>query len=87
LDEDVSSTPEVKKMYDCNSVRAGVCDFKHDICYRYLLALDEVEELLASDYRIYYIEGIREFTNNVYGYDLTDFETIYLQIQSATQGA
>lgn len=87
LDEDVSSAPEVKKMYDCNSVRAQVCNFKHDLCYRYLLTSDEVEELLASDYRIYYIEGIREFTKDVYDYDLADFETIYLRIMPSVQGA
>ena len=82
LDGDVSSTREAKMMYDSNLSGEGVCNFQRDVCYRYLLALHELEALLRDDYKIYYIEGIREFTIDVHGYDLRAYQTTYLATQA-----
>lgn len=78
LDDDVSSTRGSKTMYDSNIPDQGVCDFQRDVCYRYLLTLDELETLLEDGYKIYYIDGIREFTLDVHDYDLWDYQTQYL---------
>ena len=69
-------------MYDSNLSGEGVCNFQRDVCYRYLLALHELEALLRDDYKIYYIEGIREFTIDVHGYDLRAYQTTYLATQA-----
>ncbi|MGD8979611.1 MAG: hypothetical protein PVH23_06040 [candidate division WOR-3 bacterium] len=77
---DVSSVRETKKMYDTNRPGEGVQDFQHDILYRYLLTRSELEDLIEQNYTIYYIDGIREFTSAVHGYDLADHETTYIDI-------
>ncbi|KPK64173.1 hypothetical protein AMJ83_04045 [candidate division WOR_3 bacterium SM23_42] len=80
LDDEVSSTVGVKKMYDSNRPGAGVWNFQRDISYRYLLHLDEVKALKAKNYRIYYITRVREFTEDIHGYDLDDYGAVYLSV-------
>lgn len=84
LDENVSSVRETKRMYDPNRPREGVRNFRRDISYRYLLTLHELQQLVKENCMLYYIEGIREFTIDVYGYDLADYQTTYLNISHLT---
>ena len=77
---DVSSVRETKKMYDTNHPGEGVQDFQRDVLYRYLLTRSELERLIEQKYTVYYIDGIREFTIAVQGYDLVDYHTTYLDI-------
>jgi hypothetical protein len=78
--ENVSSVRDMKSMYDTNRPTEGVQDFQRDVMYRYLLTRSEVEELIEQDYTIYYIDGIREFTSAIHGYDLADYQTTYIDI-------
>ncbi len=78
VDSSVSSTPELKMMYDPNLPGEKVCNFKQDICYRYLVPRHELEALLEESYNVYFIEGMREFTIDVHGYDLYDYKTTFL---------
>jgi hypothetical protein len=80
LDEKVSSVRETKRMYDPNQPREGVRNFDRAISYRYLLTLPELQQLIQEDNTIYYIDGIKEFTIEVYGYDLADYQTVYVKI-------
>ena len=80
LDEDVSSVMDTKKMYDTNRPDAGIQDFHRDVLYRYLLTPSELKEFLEQNYTVYYIDGIREFTITVHGYDLADYPTICLDV-------
>jgi hypothetical protein len=80
LDQNVSSVRSTKQMYDCNLPREGVRNFQRDIWYRYLLASNELAQLLERGYKIYYIDGVREYTMEVYGYDLADYSTTHLAI-------
>ncbi len=81
LDENLSSSRESKKMYDPNIHWQGVQDFQQDILYRYLLTQKELNELKKERYKIYYIEGMRQFTLDVHGYDLADHGTEYLGLR------
>jgi hypothetical protein len=67
-------------MYDPNQPREGVRNFDRAISYRYLLTLPELQQLIQEDNTIYYIDGIKEFTIEVYGYDLADYQTVYVKI-------
>jgi len=80
LDKHVSSNQKSKMMYDCNIPHAGVQNFHRDILYRYLLDQDKLEHLLEQNYNIYYINGTREYTKTVYGYDLANYRAKYLPI-------
>ena len=80
LDDNVSSTKGTKKMYDSNQPHEGVRNFQRDISYRYLLSLDELKELRDKNYQVYYITGIREFTKEIHGYDLDDYDAVSLSI-------
>jgi hypothetical protein len=79
-DKNVSSVRETKRMYDPNRPREGVQNFQRDISYRYLLTLDELQKLRKKNRMIYYIEGIREFTIDVYDYDLANYHATYLNL-------
>ena len=79
-DGNVSSVSNTKRMYDANRSGEGVQDFQRNVLYRYLLTRRELEDLLEQNYTVYYIEGMREFTITVHGYDLADYRTIYLDV-------
>jgi hypothetical protein len=79
-DKSVSSVSEARKMYDPNRPNEGVQDFQRDVLYRYLLTRAEMEDLIKENYTIYYIDGIREFTIAVHGYDLADYHAVYLDV-------
>jgi len=81
LDENVSSVRTSKRMYDCNLPSAGVRDFQHDVSYRYLLTSDELEALLKEGFKVYYINGVREYTIEVYGFDLAFCNTTYVPLE------
>lgn len=72
LGNDISSTEHTKKMYDSNIQEQGVWNFRRKIWYRYLINLDELTLLLNDNFRVYYIRGVREYTKEIYGYDLNE---------------
>ena len=80
LDENVSYSKSHKMMGDANYEKKGVWNFKKDIWYRYLVPLDELQDLQSRGYTIYYIKGIREYTKKCYNFDLNDYNCIYLDI-------
>ena len=80
LDENVSSTEGIKKMYDSNQPCASVWNFQRDISYRYLLHVDELKKLKAMSYRIYYLAKVREFTKDIHSYDLDDYGAVPLSL-------
>jgi hypothetical protein len=43
--------------------------------------LEFLEEFLEKGYTVYYIEGIREYTERVYGYDLREYGCRYLAVE------
>ena len=69
----------MKKMYDSNMQNQGVWDFRRMVWYRYLIDLDELILLVESNFKIYYIEGVREYTIAVYGYDLDEHGAVMLE--------
>jgi exonuclease III len=69
-------------MYDPNLPAEVVCNFDKDICYRYLVPHHELRTLLKEGYNVYFIDGMREFTTDVHGYDLYDYQTLYLAIET-----
>jgi hypothetical protein len=81
LDEDVSSSMDVKRMFDSNRPREGVWDFHKNIWFRYLIDLDELRQLQRDDYLIFYLQGIRAFTLETHCYDLNDHGAIFLEIR------
>lgn len=78
LDENVSCIRSHKMIGDQNDVKKGIWNFEKDVWYRYLVPLDELHDLQEKGYTIYYIKGIREYTKRVYGYDLINYDCIYL---------
>jgi hypothetical protein len=70
LGEDISSTPGTKRMFDSNAPQEGVWNFERDTWYRYLIDLDELNELQDAGHMLYYVTGIRDYTLEIYGYDL-----------------
>ncbi len=81
LDDNVSSAMGEKRMYDSNISGQGVWNFQHNIWYRYLIDLDELNKLLKKGFKIQYIDRIREYTTEVYGYDLNEYGAVFLEIQ------
>jgi len=80
LGKEISSEDGMKKMYDSNIQNQGVWDFQRAVWYRYLIGLDEQTLLINSNFKIYYIEGVREYTLEVYGYDLDEHGAIMLEL-------
>lgn len=78
LNENVSCMKNQKMMGDANSPQKGVWNFEKDIWYRYSVPLDELQELQGRGYTIYYIEGMRDYIKRVHGYDLDDYDCVYL---------
>ncbi len=81
LDENVSYTRNQKMIGDQNNVKKGIWNFKKDVWYRYLVPLDELQDIQQKGYTVYYIKGIREYTKSVYGYDINKYNCIYLNVE------
>ena len=81
LDENVSYSRNHKMIGDPNYEKKGVWNFEKDVWYRYLVPLDELQDLQKKGYTIYYIEGMRYYTKSVYNYDLNDYNAIYLNVE------
>lgn len=79
LGKEISSEDGMKKMYDSNMQNQGVWDFRRMVWYRYLIDLDELILLVESNFKTYYIEGVREYTIAVYGYDLDEHGAVMLE--------
>ncbi|UCD05429.1 MAG: hypothetical protein JSV98_10015 [candidate division WOR-3 bacterium] len=79
LDNDISSVEGTKKLYDSNRQEQGVWNFKRDIWYRYLIDPHELSQLCADDFTVYYVSGVREYTLEVYGYDLYESGALLLE--------
>ncbi|UCF70971.1 MAG: hypothetical protein JSW49_01470 [candidate division WOR-3 bacterium] len=80
LDERISSSAKAKQMFDSNLPRAGLWNFAKNIHYRYLIDRDELRQLQQSGHLIFYTEGIRAFTRDIYGYDINEYGAILLDI-------
>ncbi|UCD20343.1 MAG: hypothetical protein JSU64_04175 [candidate division WOR-3 bacterium] len=80
LDERVSSSAKAKQMFDSNLPRADLWNFADTIHYRYLIDHDELRQLQQNGRLIFYIEGIRGFTRDIYGYDINEYGAILLDI-------
>jgi len=80
LGNDISSTEGTKKLYDSNIQEQGVWNFRHQLWYRYLIDLDELTLLLSNNFGAYYVNGVREYTREIYGYDLNDHGAILLEL-------
>jgi hypothetical protein len=78
LENDISSVEGAKKLYDSNRHEQGVWNFKRDIWYRYLVDPYELSQLYADDFTVYYVGGVREYTLEVYGYDLDESGALLL---------
>jgi hypothetical protein len=59
----------------------GLWDRKRDIFYAEALALDDLQELQAQGYTVYYVAAMREWTSLRWGYDLNAYGGIYLEVQ------
>ena len=46
------------------------------------MPLDELQDLQNKGYTIYYIEGMQDYTERVYDYDLNDYNCVYLDVAS-----
>jgi len=73
LDKNVSSNRDYRIILE-----NGVWNLERDISYRYLLPLDELKDLQNKGYVIYYIRDIHLHTQLIYGYDLNDYNCLYL---------
>lgn len=80
LDENVSFRKDYKMMGDANYKEKNVWNFKKDVCYRYLISIDELQNFKCKGYKIYYIKGIHDYTKRIYDYDLNDYNCIYLNL-------
>ncbi len=78
LDENVSFKQGIKMIGDGNSPQEGVWNFKQDIWYRYLVLPDELKELREKGYNIYCLKEIRDYAKKLHGFDLEDYDCIYL---------
>jgi hypothetical protein len=58
----------------------GIWNREDDVCYRYLVPLDELESLQDEGYTVYYIEEMREYTQDIEGYDLDTYGGEYLPV-------
>jgi len=63
-----SNTPATNLEYDC--------------WYVYLIPLDEMLALQEEGYTVYYIQNMRKYTQDVYGYDLNDYGCVFLEVIS-----
>jgi hypothetical protein len=79
LGKEISSSDNTKKMYDSNIQDQGVWNFPRRIWYRYLIDLEELIHLVNGNFKIYYVEGVREYTLEVYGYDLNEHGALPLE--------
>jgi len=82
LDKKVSYSKDSKIIGDANYEKKGVWNFEKDVWYRYLVPLDELQDLQNKGYTIYYIEGMQDYTERVYDYDLNDYNCVYLDVAS-----
>ena len=73
LSHNVSFSKDYKMIGDAN--------FENDVWYRYLVPLGELQDLQDKGYTIYYTEGMRDFTKSIHGYDLNDYNCIYLNVE------
>ena len=58
----------------------GIWNREDDVCYRYLVPLDELQSLQDEGYAVYYIEEMREYTQDIEGYDLDTYGGEYLPV-------
>lgn len=56
----------------------GNASIEKGIQYRQLVPLKSIQELKRQNWNIYYTQGTRKYTKRVHGYDLEDYDAIYL---------